>query len=176
MACNRVPRSVSLAIEAARASLAQITGPSDLSGSWQYFDWEVINSPSICLINLEIRISGAEKVVEVSCDISPESHNPSEGTGGMVCYITNEPSTDFRWVYRCTEVGNRVQATLQKRYTDIDISWLNQLTTEIRQHARFDEFQKFSPNAAHVIIEGGRIHGVSIDAAVTEFEKFISIT
>jgi hypothetical protein len=63
-----------------------------------------------------------------------------------------------------------------KLYDALDVDWLQARATEIVAHDRFDEFEQLCHPAAQVLRERrGRIYGLSLDAAVTEFDRFLAV-
>ncbi len=63
-----------------------------------------------------------------------------------------------------------------KCYDDIDLEWLRTRAAMIVNNDRFGEFEALCAAPATVLREGdGGTYGVSLDAAVTEFEKFLAL-
>ena len=68
-----------------------------------------------------------------------------------------------------------------KQYDSLDIDWLEQRAREIAADPRFSRFRAVSPLGGQVIHEfveagyPGRFRGISLDAAVTDFDRYINI-
>lgn len=171
MGTTRITESTMFAYEMARAALPQILSPSGLSGIWKHMDGHTNHnqSPSIML---RLRVHGVASAVHIACNIHKQDDGQIQGD----CTVTLDDHPGRSWSFRCRRTGNTLQTTLQKQYSQSDIEWLELRVREILQDDRFEEFKAASPHAARVLIEGGRTYGPSTDAAVAEFDTFISLT
>lgn len=69
------------------------------------------------------------------------------------------------------EAGHQV-----RRYDPLDVELLEIRAGNAVDHDRFCEYESLSPHAAHVLRNGGgSIYGLSLDAAVREFDNWLRL-
>lgn len=167
----RHTKSVSFAIEMVRASLPHTPTSLRLTGMWMEMNMET-DGTSHRLVSLLFHIYGAPSQVHAVCNLESEGGEWVRGT--CTINLTSEPST--KWSFKCHRKGNGLEITPTRQYDDIDVEWLRLRAVTILTDERFSEFELISPYAARVLRDGsGAIHGLSLDAAVAEFDKFASL-
>ncbi len=172
MGHRRITATITFAEHAIRACLAQITFPVDLSGLWEHYDLEVaVNGPPPMLM-FRIKVAGIAQPVSVLCELE---RNGLQFTYAKCSVSITGPSGPNQ-IFHCFRRENALRCALQKQYDEVDLDWLRTRAREILEHPCFEEFERVSEHAARVLRdEGGSTYGAPLDAAVSEFEKFITL-
>jgi hypothetical protein len=119
--------------------------------------------------------------------VDPCPHDELERPCSGPCCEPSAYAQPYRWQCQsdtCTaslrkpgECVNCVQPQPPtKRYDAIDTDWLRTRAAEIVADERFATFEELCPAPAEVLRNSsGSVYGTSIDAAVSEYEKYLSL-